>query len=99
MMLILIVADRVAHEVMTAIKSGSAGDDCASLSISTVLAPALSRFAAFKYALFSRDSVIRASVFEIEGIFGWDFVSCFCGFERPSATLKKRIPITRAPNQ
>ena len=92
MMLILIVADRVAHEVMTAIKSGSAGDDCASLSISTVLAPALSRFAAFKY-------VIRASVFEIEGIFGWDFVSCFCGFERPSATLKKRIPITRAPNQ
>ena len=40
MMLILIVADRVAHEVMTAIKSGSAGDDCASLSISTALATA-----------------------------------------------------------
>ena len=96
---ILIVAGRVAHDLMTAIKSGSAGDDCGSLSVSTALAPALATLDAFQYALFSSGSFTRASVFEIEGIFGWDFVSCFCGFERPSATLKKRIPITRAPNQ
>ena len=36
----LIAAGKVAHDVMTAIKSGSAGDDCASLSISTALATA-----------------------------------------------------------
>ena len=65
MMLILIVAGSVAHEVMTANKSGSAGDECASLSISTALATALSRLAAFKYSSFSRDSFARASVFEI----------------------------------
>ena len=63
----LIAAGSVAQDVMTAIKSGSAGDDCASLSISTALATALSRFAAFKCALFSRDSFTRASVFETEG--------------------------------
>ena len=33
MMLILIVAGSVAHEVMTASKSGSAGDDCGSLEV------------------------------------------------------------------
>ena len=77
MMLILIVAGSVAHEVMTASKSVSAGDDCASLFISTALAPALATLCAFKYALFSRDSVIRASVFETEGIFGWDFCQLF----------------------
>ena len=77
MMLILIVADRVAHEVMTANKSGSAGDDCASLSISTVLTTALSRFAAFKCVLFSSGYITRASVFETEGIFGWDFCQLF----------------------
>ena len=67
MMLILIVAGSVAHEVMTANKSGSAGDECASLSISTALTTALSRFAAFKCVLFSSDSATRASVFETEG--------------------------------
>ena len=67
MMLILIVADRVAHEVMTANKSGSAGDECASLSISTALATARYRFAAFKYALFFSGSFTSASVFETEG--------------------------------
>ena len=56
----LITAGKVAHEAMTAIKSGSAGDDCASLFISTALAT----LGAFKYASFPRDSVTRASVFE-----------------------------------
>ena len=36
----LIAAGSVDHDAMTAIKSGSAGDDCASLSISTALATA-----------------------------------------------------------
>ena len=76
MMLILIVADRVAHEVMTAIKSGSAGDDCASLSISTVLATALTKLGGFKYASFSRESVTRASVFETD-VFWWDLLQLF----------------------
>ena len=48
----LIAAGSVAHDVMTAIKSGSAGDDCGSLSVSTALATALVAFVAFKYALF-----------------------------------------------
>ena len=61
----LIAAGRVAHDVMTAIKSGSAGDDCGSLSVSTALATALVAFVAFKYALFSSGSFTRASVFEI----------------------------------
>ena len=64
MMLILIVAGSVAHEVMTASKSGSAGDDCASLSISTALDNALAISGAFKCVLFSSDSVTRASAFE-----------------------------------
>ena len=67
MMLILIVAGSVAHEVMTANKSGSAGDECASLSISTALTTALSRFAAFKCVLFFSGSFTSASVFETEG--------------------------------
>ena len=36
----LITAGSVAHDVMTAIKSGSAGNECASLSVSTALATA-----------------------------------------------------------
>jgi len=36
----LIAAGSVAHEAMTAINLGSAGDDCASLSVSTALATA-----------------------------------------------------------
>ena len=60
----LIAAGSVAHEAMTAIKSGSAGDDCASLSISTALDNALAISGAFKCVLFSSDSVTRASAFE-----------------------------------